>query len=156
MIVVSDTSPILNLATVESLGLLRHLFHEVVIRPLVAEELVRHGVPVASEWMQVVGAQDRGELAKLRQQLDAGEAEAIVVAVEIKATLILIDEQRGRRLASEHGLEVMGLLGVLAEAKGRGLIPECKPLLDAIIDRAGFWIGDDLRSRYLVGVGEKL
>ena len=65
-----------------------------------------------------------------------------------------VDEQRGRRIATERGLAVMGLPGVLAEAKGRGLIPECKPVLDAMIDRAGFWIGDDLRSRYLLGVGE--
>jgi hypothetical protein len=93
--------------------------------------------------MRVVAARDRVEFANLRRQLDAGEAEAIVVAVELQAQLILIDEHRGRRIAAERGLEFMGLLGVLAESKQRNLIPECKAILDEIIERAGFWIADD-------------
>jgi predicted nucleic acid-binding protein len=48
----------------------------------------------------------------------------------------------------------MGLLGLLSEAKERGLISECKPMLDQMIEQAGFWIGNDLRLRFLVGVGE--
>jgi predicted nucleic acid-binding protein len=105
--------------------------------------------------MRVVAAQDRKQLAELRRQLDPGEAEAIIVAVELRASLILIDEQRGRRVAAERGLGYMGLLGVLAEAKGRGLIPECKPILDGMIEQAGFWIGSDLRSRCLREIGEE-
>jgi predicted nucleic acid-binding protein len=48
------------------------------------------------------------------------------VALELQASLILIDEQRGRRVAADRGLEYMGLLGLLSEAKERGLISECK------------------------------
>jgi predicted nucleic acid-binding protein len=154
VIVVSDTSAILNLAVVGRVELLLDLFVEIVVPPSVADELARREISLASGWMRVIAAQDRREVARLRQRLDPGEAEAIIVAVEIKAGLILVDERRGRRLATERGLEVMGLLGVLLEAKRRGLISECKPVLDAMIDRAGFWISDELRSRVLLGVGE--
>ena len=138
MIVVSDTSPILNLAIVDRLDLLRGLFIDIVIPPSVSKELARHGTSAPPEWMRVIAAQDRRELERLGRRLDPGEAEAIVVAVEIKASLILVDEQRGRHVATEHGLAVMGLLGVLAEAKGHGLIDDCRTVLDAMIYRAGF------------------
>jgi predicted nucleic acid-binding protein len=74
--------------------------------------------------------------------------------VELDAELLLVDEKRGRRIAVERGLEVTGLLGVLAEAKARGLIRRCQPMLDEMIRIAGFWIGEDLRTRYLRGLGE--
>jgi len=79
---------------------------------------------------------------------------AIVVAAELEAELLLVDEKRGRRIAIDRGLEVTGLLGVLAEAKARGLISRCQPVLDDMIRVAGFWIGDDLRLRYLLGLNE--
>jgi hypothetical protein len=101
-----------------------------------------------------VAAQDQADVAVLREQLDAGEAEAIVVAAELHAALLLVDERLGRRIAMERGLEVTGLLGVLAEAKARGPISECQPILDEMIRVAGFWIGDDLRVRYLRGLDE--
>jgi predicted nucleic acid-binding protein len=78
----------------------------------------------------------------------------IVVAAELAAGLLLVDEKRGRRIAIDRGLEVTGLLGVLAEARARGLIPQCQPILDEMIRVAGFWIGDDLRVRYLRGLNE--
>lgn len=155
MIVVSDTSPILNLAVVGSLELLRSVFGEIVLPPWVAEELDRHGILIQPNWMRVVAAQDREQLAELLRQLDPGEAEAIIVAVELQASLILIDEQRGRRIAADRGLKYMGLLGVLSEAKERRFISECKPILDDMIEQAGFWIGTDLRSRFLIAVGER-
>lgn len=104
--------------------------------------------------MCVVVPVNRVELSELRNQLDPGEAEAIVVAGELRADLLLVDEKKGCRIALSRGLDVTGLLGVLAEAKLRGLIPECKPVLDEMIRDAGFWIGDDLKRRYLQGLNE--
>jgi len=154
LIVVSDTSPILNLSAAKKLQLLRDLYGEIVIPPAVALELERNGLQVKPFWVRVVAAQDQNEVESLREQLDPGEAEAIVVAAELAADLLLVDEKRGRRIAAGRGLEVAGLLGVLAEAKVRGLIPGCKPVLDDMIRVAGFWIGADLRTRYLQSLNE--
>jgi hypothetical protein len=154
LIVVSDTSPILNLSAVGIVHLLHDLYGDIVVPPAVQRELTRNAVQLDPSWTRVVAAQNQTQVAALREQLDAGEAEAIVVASELEAELLLVDEKRGRRLAIERGLEVTGLLGVLAEAKLRGLIPRCQPLLDDMIRVAGFWIGDDLRSRYLRGLNE--
>jgi predicted nucleic acid-binding protein len=105
-------------------------------------------------WLQVIPAEDKNEVSVLRQLLDPGESEAIVFAGELKANLLLVDEKRGRRIAMDRGLEVTGLLGVLAEAKARGFIPRCQVVLDDMIRIGGFWIGDDLRIRYLHDLDE--
>ena len=75
----------------------------------------------------------KNAVAALREQLDPGEAEAIIVAGELHAGLLLVDEKRGRRIAIDRGLEVTGLLGVLAEAKARGLILRGQPVLEEMI-----------------------
>ena len=72
---------------------------------------------------------------------------------DLKPTLLL-DEKLGRRLAIQSGLQVTGLLGVLAEAKKRGIIPACAPVLDEMIRVAGLWIGAEPRAQYLRGIGE--
>ena len=154
MIVVSDTSPILNLSAVGKLDLLHDLYSELVVPPAVQRELSRNAIDLDALWMRVVVAQNRNDVASLREQLDPGEAEAIVVAAEVAAGLLLVDEKRGRRIAIDRGLEVTGLLGVLAEAKARGFIPKCQPILDDMIRVAGFWIGEDLRTRYLRDLNE--
>ena len=110
MIVVSDTSPILNLAAASKRYLLRDLYADIVIPPAVGQELVRNGVQLEPSWTRVVAAEDQNEVAALLDQLDPGEAEAIVVAGELKAGLLLVDEKRGRRVALDRGLEVTGLL----------------------------------------------
>ena len=154
MIVVSDSSPILNLASVDKLHLLRDLFAELIIPPAVEQELSGKGITLDPLWVTVVTAQDRNQVAALHDHLDPGEAEAIVVAAELRAALLLIDERRGRRIAMDRGLKITGLLGVLARAKTLGLIPRCQPVLDDMIRKAGFWIGDDLRTQFLRGVNE--
>jgi predicted nucleic acid-binding protein len=83
LIVVSDTSPVLNLAAVNRLNLLRDLYVEIVIPPAVAQELERNGVQMELSLARVVAARDQDEVEALREQLDPGEAEAIVLAGEL-------------------------------------------------------------------------
>ncbi len=90
----------------------------------------------------------------LSNELDIGEAEAIALAVEIQAAQVLIDERRGRLVASRLNLRYTGILGVLVEAKSQGLIAAVKPLLDALINEAGFWVAEPLYNSVLQFVDE--
>ncbi|BAZ03855.1 DUF3368 domain-containing protein [Calothrix sp. NIES-3974] len=92
---------------------------------------------------------DRTLVKASSNELDIGEAEAIALAVEIQADQVLIDERRGRLIASRLNLPYTGILGVLVEAKSQGLILEVKPLLDALINEAGFWITESLYNNVL-------
>lgn len=161
MIVVSDTSPILNLARIGRLDLLRSLYGQVFIPNAVFEELTDSkrdllpAVDLASmPWLKVVGAANQSRIEDLLENLDAGEAEAIALAIELQADLLLVDERRGRKTAADAGLTIMGLMGVVARAKRAGLIDRAKPVLDELIRVARFWIGPELYAEILAELGE--
>jgi uncharacterized protein len=161
VIIVSDTSPINNLAAINQLDLLRQLYGTVIIPEAVYRELTEPEIPVAGaaefktlEWIQTRLLNDRALVEVLQDELDTGESEAIALALEIDATQLLIDERRGRAVAQRLNLQYVGILGILIEAKSRGLIPEVKPLLDALISQAGFWIAQPLYNRALELAGE--
>jgi predicted nucleic acid-binding protein len=122
LIVVSDTSPVLNLARIGRLELLPLLYNQVLIPPAVYEDLTRSkrdlppAIDLASAvWLIVAAAKDQNQVQELRQELDLGEAEAIVLAIKRGADVLLMDERRGRRTAAAAGLTVTGLLGVVAK-----------------------------------------
>jgi predicted nucleic acid-binding protein len=161
LIVVSDTSPVLNLARIGRLDLLALLYRRVIMPSAVFEELIRSrsdlppAIDLASQpWLTVAAANDRNRVQELLEYLDPGEAEAIVLAIELRADLLLVDERRGRRVASEAGLAITGLLGIIASAKRAGLVELAKPLLDELIHGARFWIGPDLYAEVLSELGE--
>jgi predicted nucleic acid-binding protein len=161
LIVVSDTSPILNLARIGRLELLPLLYHQVLIPSAVYEELMasRRDLPPAIDlasqrWLIVAIPNDQKRVEELRENLDPGEAEAIVLAIERRANVLLVDERRARRTATAAGLTVIGLLGVVASAKRTGLIDLAKPVLDELIQIARFWVGPDLYAEILAELGE--
>lgn len=90
----------------------------------------------------------------LQLDLDKGEAEAIALAVESEAGLLLMDERRGRRAASRLGIPVVGVLGILVKAKETMLLPAVKPVLDDLRSKAGFRVSRQLYERVLQEVGE--
>lgn len=156
MIIVSDTSPINNLAAIGMLDLLKELYGTVIIPEAVYRELTDPDFPVAGstevqtlEWIQCRSVNNLTMIEALSNELDPGEAEAIALALETQADQVLIDERRGRLIAARLNLNYTGVLGVLVEAKARGLIPVVKPLLDALINQAGFWIAQSLYDRVL-------
>lgn len=161
MIVVSDTSPINNLAAINQLHLLHQLYETVFIPEAVYQELTDPSFSVAGatevqtfDWIQIRTVRDRTLVEALNNELDIGEVEAIALAVEIQAERLLIDERLGRLVAARLNLRYTGILGILVEAKSQGLIVEVKPLLNALIDQAGFWVAEPLYNRVLQLVDE--
>jgi len=157
VIVVSDTSVFTNLAAIGHLHLLQQLYDRIFIPTAVYQELtIDPPVPGTAEvetlqWLEVRSVSDRAMVEQLqnRAQLDPGESEAIALALEINADLLLIDERRGRKEANRLGIRITGWLGVLVEAKQRALICAVQPLMDDLIATSQF--RQDLRKSHLNG-----
>lgn len=159
MIVISDTSPITNLAAIGQLALLRQLYGQVIIPETVFRELTaqdgRHPGAIVQQltWIETRAVANPTVVKALCAELDEGEAEAITLAQELSTDLLLMDEHLGRAAAARFGLKVVGILGVLIEAKHQGLIQAVKPLVDALMN-LGFRIGQDLYQRVLQAAAE--
>jgi len=153
MIVVADTSAISNLITVGKVGILGAFFGEVRIPPAVERELLAWHSALPP-FISVLRPNDQEAVSRLTAELDPGEAEAIILARELHADLLLVDEQKGRLAASRFGLKSTGLLGVLLEAKGAGLLDCLKPVFDVLTDRAGFRVSGAVKTEFLKLAGE--
>lgn len=140
------------------LSLLKELFENIIIPGKVFDELAKipGQIEVINEtaWIEVRQISDEAHFKKLISTLDPGEAEAIVLAIELEADALLIDEKKGRRIAQKYGLTITGLLGVLIEAKVENLINEVKPILDRLIFDMGFRISPKLYQNILEKVNE--
>jgi len=153
MLVVSDTSPITALLSIGKVQLLRDIYGSVIIPIAVATELRSyHGdIPPFVETAEV---KDRSAVMALSVQLDLGEAEAIVLAKELHADRLLIDEAIGRSVARREGVPVVGLVGVLLIAKKQALIASVADALVSLEQAAGFYLSDDVKSLAIREAGE--
>ncbi len=148
-LVVSDTSPIRALHHLHRLDLLSHFFEVVLIPPAVRDELVRPhprlcSITIAQVPHAIVQSPlDMAWVRQLQQLLQTGEAQAIALAAQINAPL-LIDERAGRSIARRHGLRVTGVVGLLVASRKHGLIPAIAPLLEQLQTELGFFLSDDL------------
>jgi len=163
MPIVSNTSPLLNLAIIGHLSLLRQQFGEIWIPPAVIEELrveedlpgshaVREAVDLG--WLRVKRVEDQALVKILQRDLDDGEAEAIALALQMKANRVLLDEREGRRVAKSLGLKVTGVLGILLRAKHEGHLPSLQEAMEQLQEQAGFRIGRELFADILREGGE--
>ena len=160
MPVVSNTSPILNLAIVGQLDLIRQQFEQVQIPQAVLAELkVQEERPGSQEiqaalesgWIQVQEVDSPLYVRLLQQTLDKGEAEAIALAVTLSADWTLLDERDGRKVAKSLGLKVTGVLGILLRAKQSGELSSLTEVIDALVAKAGFRIAPDLLAKVIQG-----
>lgn len=164
MIVVSDTSPISNLFLAGHLHLLPDTFGKVVIPERVFEELLvleknfGHDLALLKNvaWLEVKAVKSSTILIKMRQILHEGEAEAIALAKELQADFLLIDEQEGRAFATAEGLRVVGVLGLLLEAKKQGLIQSVKFVVGELMAKSRFWVSQKVYLQVLQLAGENI
>jgi predicted nucleic acid-binding protein len=151
LVVVSNSSPIMNLAIIGQLHLIQELFGEIIIPKEVWAELIIEGKgkPGTNEiekakWIKVVKVKNDSLVKTLTKDLDVGESAAIALAIERKANLLLLDETDARNLAEFYNLTKTGVLGILMRAKKRSLIKQIKPMLEKLRIQAHFWIKPDL------------
>ena len=160
MSVVADSAPLISLAMVESLNLLPSLYERVHIPQAVYDEVVIIGRGRSgSEEVRVADWIERRTVSKLRivrklmaENLDVGESEAIILAQEMNAVLI-VDDRNARRYAVEQGIPIIGAAGVLIQAKQIGLIAEVKKPLQQLLS-AGFHMSELSVKKVLQKAGE--
>lgn len=154
--IVSNTGPIIALAGIGQLDLLRSLFGAVIIPPAVAAEIKDEKSIRAlrqAEWISVRPASGVLAVQLLLDEIDAGESEAIVLAQELQAELLLLDERAATRKARAIGLQTIGTLGLLLLAKEQGIIPTIQPMLGEL-RQVGFHMSIPLFHQVLKSAGE--
>ena len=157
-IIVADSGPLIGLAGIGQLELLRRLAERVVVPGEVWREVTGNlsapGAKVVSEalWMEVESPA-AAEIVSLTMLVDRGEAEAIALAVRHTSSVLLLDDARARRVAEHMKLRRMGTVGLLRRAKQQGLIDRLRPQLEALVAN-GIFIRQALIDAVLKDVGE--
>jgi len=149
LLIISDASPLIALADIGELDLLRQLYERVVITDIVRGE-VKAELP---DWIEISTAYNQKQLQILKLELDAGEASAIALALENPQARVIIDENKGRSVAKRLGLKVTGTIGIIIKAKEQGLIHSGKDILKKL-ERHGFWLSEQLRRQIIARMGE--
>jgi predicted nucleic acid-binding protein len=160
--IVSNTTPIVCFLKLGRLDILKNIFNEIIIPQAVYEEVTAK--PDEAEAINALTecglfktrpVENKFAVSLLQKQigLDLGESESIVLAQELKAELLLMDERKGRRVAVENGISISGTLGVLIKAKQMNLVKEIRPLLNELITK-DIRIGNNLLKKVLESVNE--
>jgi len=160
VIVVSDTSPLRGLLLLDLLHALPSLFGEVLIPPAVADELKVNVPGMGSldaaqvSFIKIMPPSGAVSMNTALDGLGKGECEAILLAAQLGADYLLVDDRSARQAAVRMGVTPLGLLGVLVRAKEAGLVKTVAPLLDRLEDEMTFRFSTDLRQRILRMTGE--
>jgi hypothetical protein len=150
-VVVSDASALIALEQIGQLALLERLFAALLIPPAVARETAAGGT--RPTWIHERPLAQPLSSQVLRASLGPGESEAISLALEAHADLLIVDDRPARRLAQGLGIPIIGTLGVLFAAKRKGIITAVRPHISALL-AADFRVAPDLVDRILADAGE--
>lgn len=124
-VIISDTSCLIALDRIQKIHILQKTFNNVVTTPQVQQEFGRE-LPA---WISIKEINDKQRFESLHQLLDVGEASAITLALETENCVLIIDERKGRKVAKELNLNIIGTLKVLLVAKQRGVIESVKEVI---------------------------
>ncbi|MBF0338873.1 MAG: DUF3368 domain-containing protein [Nitrospirae bacterium] len=151
-VTISDSSPLISLASIAEFDLLRLFFKEIYIPEAVYQEVViqgqgRFGQKEVEEadWIRIVAVKDKDDVQRLinRHRIDTGEAETLCLAQELKARNVVLDEIAARKHAENCGFRVIGTLGILKLAQGKGIIEDLKGRLEEL-ESKGFRLSPNL------------
>jgi predicted nucleic acid-binding protein len=159
--IVSDSSPIISFSRAKKVYLIQGIYPEIIIPPAVFDEIVikGKGKPGSEEiknatWVKTQKPKNENEIEKLKERFGPGEAEALVLAEELKAVL-LVDEAIIIQEARRRRLKITSTHLILEKAKDKGLIKSVKKELDELI-ASGFRTSPELIKDTLQKVGESV
>ena len=160
MIIICDNSPLSALLAVGELDLLSKIYGEVIIPEAVFIEikaLENKGIDIQpildATWIKVYKVSSKENLV-FPPKFHAGEIEAMLLALELNADLLIIDEHEGRKMAASLGIKIVGLLGILIRAKKDGFITSLNDILTKLQNRSNFRLSSSLIKQALEIVGE--
>jgi len=157
-VVVVDSGPLIALARIGQLALLRRLSRKTIVPPAVWGEVTANAeLPgaasvIAASWL-IQEEPDQQAVGALRILLGRGEAEAIALAQSLPGSLLLVDDRRARRVAERMNIRRMGTVGLLRRARQCGMIDRLRPHLDAL-QASGVYVSQALTEAVLREVGE--
>lgn len=149
-IVISDASTIIGLSNIDCLNLLANLYAEIEITSVVENEV---GLKLP-EWIIINDNYNEIVYRSLIPMLDDGEASSIALALENEGSLLIIDERKGRKHATQLGLKITGVTGIIIKAKNEGFLKSGKEKLDELMDQ-GFRLSTKIYELALDKMNEK-
>jgi predicted nucleic acid-binding protein len=149
-IVISDASCLIALNNIGLLNVLNELYYEVLITQEVKNEF---GEPLPI-WIKIVSVQNLQKKRELEEVLDAGEASSIALSLEIEDSILIIDELKGRKIASSLNIKIIGTIGILILAYKKGLIKDLISVILKLVNN-GFRLSDDLLNSIVDQFGKR-
>ena len=155
MIILSDSGPLIALSKINYLHILNEFFNEIIIPQAVWMEVVEkgNGRPGSKDvqdayWILVNEAKDILGIEALKHEIGVGESETIILAKELKADIVLIDDRIAREIAISMGLNVTGTLAIIYEAINRNIINEDFREIIKVLKKNNVWISDELLDSF--------
>ncbi len=149
-IVISDASCLIALNNIGSLNILKDLYNEVIITNEVKNEF-GESLP---NWINIVKVQNLQKKSELEEVLDKGEASSIALSLEIEDSILIIDELKGRKIASSLNIKIIGTIGILILAYKKGLIKDLITVILKLVNN-GFRLSDSLLNRIIDQFGKE-
>lgn len=157
--IIADSGPLISLAIIDRLNLLKQLYPRVVVPPAVWHEVTikGKGMPGAEavahlSWLEMQKPKPEA-LTPLSIIVAPGEAEAIALAQAIEGSIVLLDDSQARRIAERFDVPRIGTLGILRRAKNKGMVEEIKPMIEQLQDNH-IYMAENLIQAILDSVGE--
>ena len=157
--VVANSTPLIILGNIDGLKILKGLYGEIIIPRAVFEEVTskdddaKINLSQNLSWIKILEVQDKSNRKIYQAKLHDGEVEVMMLANEISADLLIIDDDAAKKTAKFLGFTVTGTLGVILKAKSEGIIPQVKPIVAEML-RQGFYISPTIIETVLKTANE--
>ena len=152
--VIVNSTPLIILSKIGELEILKNLYGEIIIPRAVFEEVTIKSDAIKNlSWIKILEVQDKSNRKIYQAKLHDGEVEVMMLAKEISADLLIIDDNAAKKFAKFLGFQVTGTLGILLKSKSEKIISEVKPILEKM-QAENFYISEEIIKLVLKTAGE--